>query len=197
MKTMVSICASFLVAFTIVSILPINGEETIYSDIIRLHVIANSDSDEDQSLKLQVRDEVLGMVDKLCTEAKCKDEAIEIINANIIDINKAAEEIVTQNGYEYEVETVIGKEKYPERKYDSFTLPSGEYFSLRVKIGDAEGKNWWCVLFPPMCTATATKQEEVFIEAGFTGEQYKIITETENTKYKIKFKLLEWLDEIF
>ncbi len=197
MKIIVSICASFLIAFTIVSILPVSGEESIYTDVIRLHVIANSDTEEDQSLKLKVRDEVLAIVDSLCSDAVSKEEALEIIEENISYINTAAKQTIIDLGYDFDVETVIGIEKYPEREYDTFTLPAGEYCSLRVKIGEAAGKNWWCVLFPPMCTAAASKQEDVFIEAGFTGEQYKIITETGNTKYKIKFKLLEWLEEIF
>ena len=75
-------------------------------------------------------------------------------------------------------------------------MPAGEYYSLRVKIGKAEGKNWWCVLFPPLCTAAAEERNEVFVATGFTGEQYRTVTETENVKYKIKFKILEVLEEI-
>lgn len=169
----------------------------IYTDTIRLHVIAASDEAKEQELKLKVRDKVLEIVTGLTDGVESKDEALEIIESNIDTINEIAQETVKENGYSHKTETVIGLEEYPEREYESFKLPAGEYISLRVKIGEAEGKNWWCVLFPPLCTTAASRQEEAFVSAGFTGEQYKVITKSETGRYKVKFKLLEIIEDIF
>lgn len=197
MKFMCSLCASILVAVAILSVLPVSGEELIYSDTIRLHVIAASDAEDEQRLKLKVRDNILEYVSELTANINSKDEALEVIEKNIDTINQIAEDTVKENGYSHETETLIGLEDYPEREYDNFKLPTGEYVSLRVKIGAADGKNWWCVLFPPLCTTAASRQEEAFVSAGFTGEQYKVITKNESGRYKVKFKLLEIIEEIF
>ena len=169
----------------------------IYSDTIRLHVIAASDESDEQELKLKVRDNILEYVSGLTENINSKNEALLAIESNIDTINQIAQETVKENGYDHKIETVIGLEDYPEREYEYFKLPSGEYVSLRVKIGAAEGKNWWCVLFPPLCTTAASNREESFVSAGFTGEQYKVITQNESGKYKIRFKLLEIFEEIF
>lgn len=197
MKFMCSLCISLLVAIAILAVLPVNGEEMIYSDTIRLHVIAASDESDEQELKLKVRDNILEYVSGLTENINSKNEALLAIESNIDTINQIAQETVKENGYDHKIETVIGLEDYPEREYEYFKLPSGEYVSLRVKIGAAEGKNWWCVLFPPLCTTAASNREESFVSAGFTGEQYKVITQNESGKYKIRFKLLEIFEEIF
>ena len=197
MKFMCSLCISLLVAIAIFAVLPVNGEEMIYSDTIRLHVIAASDESDEQELKLKVRDNILEYVSGLTENINSKNEALLAIESNIDTINQIAQETVKENGYDHKIETVIGLEDYPEREYEYFKLPSGEYVSLRVKIGAAEGKNWWCVLFPPLCTTAASNREESFVSAGFTGEQYKVITQNESGKYKIRFKLLEIFEEIF
>ena len=197
MKFMCSLCISLLVAIAILAVLPVNGEEMIYSDTIRLHVIAASDESDEQELKLKVRDNILEYVSGLTENINSNNEALLEIESNIDIINQIAEETVKENGYDHKIETVIGLEDYPEREYEYFKLPSGEYVSLRVKIGAAEGKNWWCVLFPPLCTTAASNREESFVSAGFTGEQYKVITQNESGKYKIRFKLLEIFEEIF
>ena len=188
-------CISFLAVFTLLSILPVNGEEEIYDNMIRLHVLANSDSPSDQALKLSVRDAIL----EKATEIKASDsnEAYIKTEKALKGFEDAAERVIKEKGYPYSVKVTLGEERYPERTYDSFTLPEGTYTSLRVLIGDAEGKNWWCVLYPPLCTAAASKEEEVFIAAGFTGEQYEAITDSENKTYKIKFKIVELFKEIF
>lgn len=197
MKFMCSLCISLLVAIAILAVLPVNGEEMIYSDTIRLHVIAASDDSDEQELKLKVRDNILEYISGLTENINSKNEALLAIESNIETINQIAQETVKENGYDHKTETVIGLEDYPEREYEYFKLPSGEYVSLRVKIGAAEGKNWWCVLFPPLCTTAASNREESFVSAGFTGEQYKVITQNESGKYKIRFKLLEIFEEIF
>ncbi len=194
-KLILSLCASFLAAFMLLFVLPVNGEEKIYTDMIRLHVIANSDTDEDQSLKLKVRDAVLTVVEKMTPDNR--EEAEKNIADNKEEILEAAKEVIAENGYSYPVTMELGTEKYPEREYDGFTLPAGRYRSLRIIIGEGKGHNWWCVLYPPLCRTAAEKREETFIAAGFTEEQYRTITESGKTRYKVKFKILELISELF
>ncbi len=194
-KIIGALCLSFLVLFTIMSVLPVNGETEIYSDMIRLHVLANSDSEEDQALKLKVRDAVLLEAEKI--KAEDSKEAYIKTEESLEILENAAEAKIREEGYDYKVSVVLGEEKYPEREYDGFVLPEGTYTSLRVLIGEAAGKNWWCVLYPPLCTATASKRENVFIAAGFTDEQYKTITESNKKTYKIKFKIAEIIKDLF
>lgn len=197
MRILTTLCASILVAYVIFSVVPAKGEETIYSDMIRLHVIADSDEQEEQELKLKVRDVILEKVTELTNGITDTEAALSVVEENIEELSSIGKKEVEKNGYNHSVTAEIGKEEYPEREYDGFKLPAGEYYSLKVKIGKAEGKNWWCVLFPPLCTTAAEERNEVFVATGFTGEQYRTVTETENTKYKIKFKILEVLEEIF
>lgn len=184
------------------SVLPIHGEEKIYDSVVRLHVLANSDSEQDQALKLKVRDEVLCVVKPLLEGCRSRDEAIVILQANIHALEQAAREVVKKQGYAYNVSVLLGEEEYPTRNYENCCFPSGTYVSLRVCIGEAEGKNWWCVLFPPLCLSAASadsgeSNEDAFISVGLTGEQYKVITQTDNVKYRIRFKLLEAVQELF
>ncbi len=184
------------------SVLPIHGEQEIYDSVVRLHVLANSDSEQDQALKLLVRDEVLRVTAPLLEGCKSREQAELILGEHSEEIAAAAQAVVREQGYEYPVSVLLGKEQYPTRSYESCCFPSGTYVSLRVCIGDAEGQNWWCVLFPPLCLSAAsadesTSNEEAFISVGLTGEQYKVITETDNVKYRIRFKLLETVQGLF
>ena len=178
-----------------VMLLPVHGEEEIYDTVVRLHVLANSDTEEDQALKLCVRDAVLSVTAPLLEDCKTRDEAEAIIQRNLSTIQAAAENVIQREGRSDPVTLTLGMEEYPSKRYDSVSFPSGEYLSLRVCIGDADGQNWWCCLFPPLClgasTVSAEKAEDSFIAVGLTPDQYKIITETDQPVYKIRFKLLE------
>ena len=178
----------------ILSVLPVHSEALIYDKVLRLHVIANSDSKEDQALKLLVRDAILEKTSVLLANTTSREEARHIIETNIKNLQKIAKLTVTQNGYSYPVTVELGKEEYPTKNYESCAFPAGEYLSLKVKIGKAEGQNWWCVLFPPMCLGAASDCEAI-AEVGLTDTQYAIITETESPKYKIRFKLLEAIEK--
>ena len=179
------------------TVLPIHGEQEIYDSVVRLHVLANSDTEEDQALKLKVRDKVLEVTAPLLDGCESREQAEQILNDHSDEIASAAQAVVTEQGYDYPVSVLLGKEQYPTRNYESCCFPSGTYVSLRVCIGEAEGQNWWCVLFPPLCLSAAsaddngTSNEDAFISVGLTGEQYKVITETDNVKYRIRFKILE------
>ena len=131
------------------AVLPIHGESEIYSDVLRLHVIASSDSEEDQALKLLVRDAVLEEAQALLGEVCNKAQAEKTVYENLERLRSVAEKTVRDNGYDYPVAIELGKEEYPTKNYESCCFPAGEYTSLRILIGEASGQNWWCVLFPP------------------------------------------------
>ena len=117
----------------------------------------------------------------------------------MIKWQKEAKRIVVEQGYEYNVEVTLTLEDYPTRNYEAMSFPSGEYVSLRVLIGEAEGQNWWCVLFPPLCLSAASEKaenEEAFIAVGLNSDQYKIITESEDMTYYLRFKILEAVKNI-
>ena len=198
MKFWLSFTSSVLVAAILLSCLPVYGEEKIYDDVIRLHVRAASDSAEDQALKLKVRDTLLTTLQPLFADAENHEQAEEILMDNLEKIEAAAEMCIIEEGYTYEADAVVCNEWYPTREYDDFTLPAGEYRSLQVKIGGGAGKNWWCILFPSVCGRFASADvEEEYLEAGFTPEQYRIITKNKEKKYVVRFKILEILESIF
>lgn len=199
MKFLLTVSICICLTFMILSILPVHGESEIYSSVLRLHVLAHSDSEEDQALKLKVRDSVLECASNLTKNCKSIAEAEAMIKENGETIRKAAQDRVIAEGYDYPVSVELGIEEYPTRNYDSLCFPSGKYLSLRVKIGEAEGKNWWCVLFPPMCLSAASKSEseDAFISVGLNPDQYQIITETDDVKYNVRFKILETIEDAF
>lgn len=186
------ICFSTLVfiAALLLPLLPLQGEAEVYENAIRLHVLANSDSEEDQSLKLKVRDSVLELVSKEISECSTRYDAECKVTDIRDDIAIAAQNTVYAEGYDYPVHISLSSEYYPTREYEGVKMPAGTYMSLRVLIGDAEGQNWWCVLYPPLCTSAA-KPKNTLKEAGFTPEQIRILTEGESPRYKLKFKILE------
>ena len=199
MKKIIALFCVLILCVAVCGILPIHGEEKIYESVVRLHVLANSDSEEDQALKLKVRDAVLAYTSPLVIDSASREEAIEILTGELDGIKAVAQKAVEDNGYDYPVDVTLTLEEYPTRNYESMSFPSGEYVSLRVLIGESEGQNWWCVLFPPLCLSAACEKssnEEAFVAVGLTSEQYKIITETDDTKYQLRFKILEAIEEI-
>ena len=175
--------------------IPLGQYNKIYTDIIRLHVIANSDSDTDQALKLSVRDELLTQVEELLAPCKDTESAHALLSSELENLEKSARDVICSLGFEYDVSTSLDCEFYPTKEYKELKLPGGEYNSLKVVIGEGKGQNWWCVLFPPVCTGSASVKEELS-ETGFTSSQIKLITETDSENYEVKFKCLEYLSEI-
>ena len=189
-----------LVTMMALSFLPVHGEREVYDTVVRLHVLANSDSEADQALKLKVRDAVLAASAPLVQDCTTQAEAVETLTAHLTDLEAAASAVISSEGYDYPVTVLLGEEDYPTRTYESCAFPAGTYVSLRVLIGSGEGQNWWCCLFPPLCLSAATAKsdnEDAFIQVGLTKDQYGIITETGKTKYKVRFKLLEVLEDWF
>ena len=189
-----------LVTLMALSFLPVHGEREVYDTVVRLHVLANSDSEADQALKLMVRDGVLEAAAPLVEGCTTQAQAVEALTAHLSDLESAALAVIASEGYDYPVTVLLGEEDYPTRTYDSCAFPAGTYVSLRVLIGEGEGQNWWCCLFPPLCLSAATAKsdnEDAFLQVGLTKDQYGIITETGKTKYKVRFKLLEVLEDWF
>lgn len=195
------VCALVLLFSAIYYCLPVHGEEAVYGAVIRLHVLANSDSEQDQADKLAVRDAVLALAAEKTGDCATRDEAEQLLTTLIPQLEACAKEVLHARGSDHSVTVMLGQEDYPTRSYDSFCFPSGEYLSLRVLIGQAQGENFWCVLFPPMCLGAATvakeDAEEALISVGLTPNQYGVITETQNTKYKLRFRILEWLQGVW
>ena len=177
------------------SVLPTDAEGEIYSDTLRLHILANSDTCEDQELKLQIRDKLLIKYGEPLGQGESIDEAKEAVEAMLPLIEADAEEWIKELGYDYGVTAVIGEEWYDTREYDSFTLPAGYYTSLRIIIGEGDGKNWWCVMYPPLCLEMASEsapRDDGLID--YSKEEIFLISKQE---YQIKFKILEDLSRIF
>ena len=192
-----SLCAILL----FIGLFPIHGEAEIYDTVVRLHVLADSDSEEDQARKLRVRDAVLEVTTPLLADCRSQDEARAILEAHMDELQAAAEAVLAAEGCSDRVEILLGQEDYPTRDYDGICFPSGSYLSLRVCIGEAVGQNWWCCVFPPICLGSSTVSQEdaedAFIAVGFTPSQYKVITENDQPVYKVRFKLLELLQSFF
>ncbi len=177
--------------FIMLGFLPVHGEAEIYDNVLRIHVIANSDSEEDQRLKLKVRDSLLENSSELFTGCTDRNGAAKVIEENRVYLEEIAKKTILDAGYEYPVSIELGEEKYPSRSYGEICFPAGMYLSLRVIIGEGAGQNWWCVLFPPMCLSAASYSDIETVPLGLTGEQYKLITETNDPKYNVRFKILE------
>ena len=165
-------------------------QDVLERKMIRLHVIANSDAQDDQALKLQVRDAVLAQATDLLQQSRDMVDAERKLSLALPAIETAAREKVVEEGYDYAVAARLEQTEFPTKEYDGFSLPAGEYLALRVVIGEGAGQNWWCVVFPPLCTAAATDIEETAIATGLGEEDISLITE-KNQGYVLKFRSLE------
>ncbi|WP_123052703.1 stage II sporulation protein R [Clostridium sp. JN-1] len=179
-----------------------SSQQDISSKIIRFHVIANSDLKSDQQLKLKVRDSVLKYIQPKLKNCKSIDESRKILLANDDKINKIARDVVRENGYNYEVKTMLSNENFPVKTYGNITLPQGNYEAYRIIIGSGKGQNWWCVMFPPLCFVDITKgeasyeQTEKDMKKVLTEEEYKSIDNRINNSdndIKVKLKLVEMI----
>lgn len=165
--------------------------------IFRLHVVANSDTDEDQTLKLKVRDSLLKYMNEICSNCSTKKEAISIATQHKDEFQKIAEQTIIDNGYTYSVKININNFYFPTKNYGDISLPAGIYDALRVEIGEAKGQNWWCVMFPSLCfidisSGIVNEEAKENLEQNLEKEPYTIISETEKPSIKFKFKLIEF-----
>ena len=195
MKTIPYYAFVLLIASMMIAIFPTDAEAKIYEDTVRLHILANSDSEEDQNLKLEIRNRLLSKYGDILSSAGSLDEAMEITADLLTNIENDAEQWASELGFTYSVEATLTTEWYETRDYEGFSLPCGYYASLRVIIGKGEGKNWWCVMYPPLCMEIATESapgDDGLID--YSKEELYLI---KSGKYNVKFKILEDLSRVF
>ena len=174
--------------------------DNLYNSVFRLHVIANSDSKEDQNLKYIVRDNLLNYMNEKCKNLSSKVDVIQYARNNLTEIKQIAKNTIKENGYNYPVTVEIGNFEIPTKKYGDISFPEGYYDALRVKIGKANGQNWWCVMFPPLCfvdssTGIVSDSSKQTLKETLSKENYRIISEREKSDITIKFKLIEFFEK--
>ncbi len=175
----------------------------IANSVFRLHVIANSDSKEDQELKYKIRDELLKYMNTLSSNCSSKEEVINIAIENKNNFEKIAKKVILNNGYNYNVTVKIGQFDFPTKNYGDISLPAGLYDALRVEIGDAKGQNWWCVMFPPLCFVDVTSgivpdSSKDLLQNNLDDEEYSLINKnnSEDQEITFKFKLIEFFQNL-
>ena len=168
---------------------PIITSESISQKVFRLHILANSDSPYDQNLKLLVKDEILKLSTELFTDAKSVNDARHIAEDNIKAFENTAQQVVEANGYSYNISVTTDKEYFNTRKYDGFIMPAGEYNTLKIIIGNGEGHNWWCVMYPSVCISGCTDDFDEIMN----DEEKEMLT---SSKFIPKFKIIEIYERI-
>lgn len=162
----------------------------ISGEVLRLHVLANSDSAADQNLKLKVRDRILTVSEELLSDCATKADARDCVAMNIEQLSQAAADCIREEGYTYPVTVRLEEVYFPTRDYDSGSLPAGVYQALRVEIGEAAGKNWWCVLFPKLCFVNAQVPENT-PAAEATQSSAELPENVETNRVTVKFKVID------
>lgn len=162
--------------------------ESVSDKVLRLHIIANSDYEYDQSLKLKVRNKILDLSNEIFQNANNRDDAKLAAEANIGEIQRVALDEIHSQGYDYPVKVEVTNMYFTTRNYDSVTLPAGNYDAVRVSIGEAKGHNWWCVMFPQLCIGSSEKDE--IIDAVMSEDESEVVKGGD--KYEVKFKIVEY-----
>ena len=179
----------------------VNAVSTHLADsVFRLHIIANSDSYEDQNLKYKVRDAEIEYLSSISKNVTSKEEVIALVKDNLNNFQKIAENVVKEYGYNYSVTVSVNDFYFPTKNYGDISLPAGMYDALRIELGNAAGQNWWCVMFPPLCFVDVSSgivpdDSKEVLESNLSEEEFAIISQ-ENEEVKFKFKLLELFNTI-
>lgn len=186
----------FICAFSYANAVSTNIQDSVF----RLHVIANSDSEEDQNLKYIVRDKVLEYINSISSNQSSKEDVINLANEHIDEIQKIAEYTICENGYNYQVKLNIGNFAFPTKTYGDISFPAGYYDALKIEIGEAKGQNWWCVMFPPLCFVDVTsgvvpEESKEIIKENLSDEEYELVSEN-NNEINFKFKIVEMFQNI-
>lgn len=185
-------------AFSYVNAISTNLADSVF----RLHVIANSDSQEDQNLKYKVRDSLIEYMNILVNSSYSKDDVIKIAKEHLNEFKNIAQNVIKENGFDYPVNVEIGNFAFPSKTYGDISFPSGFYDALKVEIGESKGQNWWCVMFPPLCFVDVTsgivpEESKENLEDNLGTEEYDIISESnDNTYVNIKFKIIEFFENM-
>ena len=186
MKNILTALISILMATLVMATIPTEADGAIYEDTVRLHILANSDLEKDQALKLALRDEILKEYGKSLSVFEDVDTACAELEERLFEIEAFADAKILELGFDYKCEAMLVREWYDTRDYGDFSLPCGYYTSLKIVIGEGAGKNWWCVMFPPLCLDASVSG------AAYSTEEELLITK----KYAVKFKILELISEI-
>lgn len=196
------ICILTILLFLYVGISAISYAKSTSSEIsnsvFRLHVLANSDSSEDQNLKYKVRDKLISYMNTICSATTSKKEAIYIAQNHLNDFQKIAEQTISENGYTYPIKVEIGNFDFPTKTYGDISLPAGSYDALRVEIGKAQGQNWWCVMFPPLCfidvsSGIVPDESKELLKENMNEEDFALISDNNShSDISFKFKILEF-----
>ena len=176
--------------FLLTGAVSLRTQDALADKVVRLHVLAHSDSEEDQALKLLVRDCVLDRAEAVLADVKDRESAEMLLRGKLPEFERAATEVIRENGYGYPVYVELADTEFPTKEYDGFTLPAGEYLALRVVIGEGAGQNWWCVVFPPVCMTAGADVSISALSVSLDGEEIRLVTE-ESGGYVLKFKAVE------
>ena len=193
-KMEIAVFASFLIClFAACFQISFSREcENVRADTLRLHVIANSDSDADQQVKLAVRDAILEQSAELFGGAHSKQEAERALDDKLAEIERIANRTLVQNGFDYTACVTVGESWFNTREYENFILPAGSYTALKVELGEAAGKNWWCVLYPSLCVPCASGGEPL---EEYTEQERALVTAEGG--WEVRFKIEEWFQSWF
>ena len=191
-KIKISVCLAMAITvlFSVISFAKTSNE--IRSDVLTLHVLANSDSSIDQNLKLRVRDALLSSGNEIFDGTTNVENAIQRITPQIPKLEKIAKEVITQSGFNYDVKITISNDYFTTRTYENITLPAGIYKALRVVIGSGKGHNWWCVMFPAMCLPAAESRQK--IDDVLDKKETKLVEK--NPKLEPRFKIIEIIEQL-
>lgn len=192
-KNLIELAFTLAFILSVISVLSFGKTcDNIRPQVLRLHVLANSDSKEDQALKLKVRDAVLNEGEKTLGKSLTKSGAQKELEKCLPSLKKAAQDEIKRNGYSYNVSVEIGKSFFPTKSYGNITLPAGKYDAVRILIGSAKGQNWWCVMFPNLCLPAAQKEPK--IEEVLSEDEIKLVKS--KPKYEIRFWIVEKYEQI-
>ncbi len=190
-KIIASLCIGLIFAMCFATYSSASTANEVREDVLRLHVIANSDSKEDQMLKLKVRDALLDSAKELFTDTYSKQESLDISLMNLSRFKEIAERVIGENGYEYPVKVSVTQSFFPTKQYENgYRLPAGYYDALKVEIGQAKGQNWWCILYPPLCFSGSIPQEDKMDDI-MNDEELQFVTSDCDMDIEVKFKLAE------
>ena len=182
-----------LVLCLLLSICGVYGQGAgVRKQVVRLHILAHSDSAEDQTLKLQVRDAVVQAAAGWLDEADTTEEALETTRRRLPEVEAVARQVVREAGYDYAVTAEQTPAYFTTRQYDTVTLPAGTYEAVRITIGDGAGQNWWCVVYPPLCAGAATDRSD--LSTVLDPSQEALVSDGQ--RYILRFKVLEWLESL-
>lgn len=170
------------------------------NNIFRLHVIANSDSFEDQKLKYQIRDNLITYINTICSNSTSKEETISIVKSHLTDFLNISNQTIMSNNFNYTSTVELGNFEFPTKSYSDISFPAGFYDALEVKIGNAHGQNWWCVLYPSLCFIDDTSgivpdTSKKQLQNTLSSEEYQLISNNSNSHIKFKFKLIEFFNK--